>query len=120
VGGMTWSTIDGILGVPNLGNNFQNNTLFGASNSTGGQGARGEMALVKPLSFGGVATLSFLTDYRNINNSLINPVPAFGVLNPQYTARFSLGLEMPLWRDAGVGINQLLSTFPSISGLSFL
>lgn len=118
--GANWLGLDGLANIPNLGTNFQNSTLFAnGGQNTGGLGSRIDAALVKPLANGGIATLFTQGDYRALNNNGVNPVPTFGAFNPQYSVRMGLGYEMPLWRDSGVGINQILPLFPSPSGLSF-
>jgi outer membrane protein TolC len=117
---LSWTGVDGLLGVPSLSTSFQNNDIFAGLNNTGGQTGRYEASIIKAFASGAVANLSFLTDYRNLNSNGSNPVPANGLLNPQYTARFSIGFEQPLWRDFGVAINQILPLFPSPSGLSLL
>src|SRR5205823_321646 len=93
------SGTDAISGVPNLP---------GYLGTVPGQTATFQSSLIKAFPTGGVAELSFLTDYRLLNNQSNNPF-AFGPLNPQYSARVSVGFEQPLWRDWGVEINQLLS-----------
>ena len=117
---MIWTGIDGLLGVPNLGNIFQNNSILGGLGNTGGQSARYESSIIKAFAGGGVANLSFLVDYRNLNSNASNPVTNNGLLNPQYTVRPSFGFEQPLWRDFGVAINQILPIFPTPSGLTLV
>src|SRR5205814_1769275 len=78
--GINWTGIDGLSGVPNLGGNFQNTSLFGGGAAgTGGQAARYETAFIKPFANGGVAIISMQADYRNLNNNFNNPVPANGL-----------------------------------------
>jgi hypothetical protein len=115
---ISWTGIDGLLGVPNLGGAFQNNSILGGLGNTGGQSARYESSIIKAFAGGGSADLSFLVDYRNLNSNGINPVPNNGLLNPQYSVRPSFGFEQPLWRDFGVAINQILPLFPTPSGLT--
>src|SRR5207244_3437093 len=76
VSSMNWSTVDGILGVPNLGNSFQGTSIFGAANTVGGQGARLETTFIKPFANGGVGSFGMLVDNRNVNDHLINPQAA--------------------------------------------
>jgi hypothetical protein len=108
---INWIGTDSISGVPNLPGYLQ---------TVPGQTATFQTALVKALPTGGVAELSFLTDYRQLTNTAQNNFAAVGPFNPQYSARVSVGFEQPLWRDWGVEINQLLSRFPSVLGQGFL
>ncbi len=101
---MNWFTVD----EPTTGlNDFQN-----------GAGATFLSSLAKPLPTGGVAGISFRTDYQLFANP---PSGEFGVLNPTYFTRLTFGFEQPLLRGFGVDINQLSSSFPSstlFSGLN--
>lgn len=106
ISSISWTGTDSISGVPNLP---------GYLGTVPGQTATFQSSVVKAFPTGGVAQLSFLTDYRLLNNQANNPF-AFGPLNPQYSARISVGFEQPLWRDWGVDINNLLSRFPNILG----
>ncbi|MBI1830739.1 MAG: TolC family protein [Planctomycetes bacterium] len=102
---VNWTNTDGIPGVINFP---------GYLGTVSGQTWGMQSSLIKALATGGVAELSFLTDYRLLSNAQNNPF-AFGPLNPQWAARVSLGIEQPLWKDWGVEINQLLPRFPSIT-----
>jgi outer membrane protein TolC len=92
---MTWNTTD--------------EPAQGLSSFRNGQAATFASSLAKPLPTGGVAGITFSTDYQNLADP---PGGFFSVLNPSYTTRFQLGFEQPLLRGAGVDINQLLSGFP--------
>jgi outer membrane protein TolC len=69
--------------------------------------------LLKPLPTGGVAGITFRTDYQNQQNPFGIPlnVPFFpSVINPTYRPALDLSLEQPLLRGGGIGINQLRDT----------
>lgn len=100
VTGMNWTNTD--------------NLLQGLNSFNNGHNANFNSSIVKAFADGSIANVSFITQYQNLNSP-----PAVQTLNPQYTARVSFGAEVPLWRDAGVGINQLLSRFPSGTGQNF-
>jgi outer membrane protein TolC len=106
---MNWTGTDGISGVPNLPGNL---------GTVPGNGADLQVALVKAFATGGVGEIALLTNYRQLSNPAGNPF-AFGLLNPQYSTRLSIGFEQPLWRDWGVDINQLLARFPTPLGQAF-
>lgn len=89
--------------------NAQDNPVQGLNSFTNGSGAIFNTALAKPLPTGGVAGITFNTNYTNL---ISPPTGPFGVINPSYTTNLQFGFEQPLWRNAGVGINQLLDTFP--------
>lgn len=102
VTGMNWTNTD--------------NLQQGLSSFNNGHGANFNSSIVKAFANGGVANVSFITNYTNLNAP---PAGAFGVLNPQYTPRLNFSYEMPLWRDSGVEINQLLSRLSPITGQIF-
>ncbi|MCC6421762.1 MAG: TolC family protein [Gemmataceae bacterium] len=94
--GLSWTTTD----EPTQGlSSFQN-----------GQGANFNTSLAKPLPTGGVAGITFSTDYKFLASP---PRGAFSVLSPAYTTRLQLGFEQPLLRNFGTEINQLLGVFPN-------
>src|SRR5215510_9701401 len=74
-----------------------------------GQNATFATGFFKALPSGGIANISFQTDYRLLSAP---PTGSFGVLNPSYTTKLVLGIEQPLWRDYGVDINELLTRHP--------
>jgi outer membrane protein TolC len=113
---MIYTNIDSVIGVPNNLGALPDSSIFGSPTSEGGVGTRWGSSLTKAFAGGGVANIGFLVDYRNLNNNGVAPVPASGLLNPQYTARMNISFEQPLWRDFGTFINQILPTFPSITG----
>jgi outer membrane protein TolC len=81
-----------------------------------GHSAALNLGLVKPLASGGLAQFGFIGNYTNLNAP---PTGAFSQINPQYQLRAVAGVEIPLLKDAGVGINQLLARLPNPTGLSF-
>jgi outer membrane protein TolC len=60
--------------------------------------------LLKPLPTGGVAGITFITDYQHTN------VP--GGVNPSYQPALQFSFEQPLLQGFGVEINQLRTTHP--------
>ncbi len=109
VTGLSTFSTDAIPGVPNLP---------GTNGTVEQQGANFGSSIVKAFANGAVANVSFLVNYRNITNTGGEPQAFFGPFNPQYSAALSLGYEIPLWRDAGVEINSLLSHLSGITGSS--
>jgi outer membrane protein TolC len=95
---MTWNTVD--------------NPTQGLSAFTNGSTAALSTALAKPLPTGGVAGITFSTNYQNLSTP---PSFLFRVLNPAYTTNLQFGFEQPLLRYYGVAINQLLAAFPASS-----
>jgi outer membrane protein TolC len=63
--------------------------------------------LLKPLPTGGLAGITFRTDYdySNLNQNL-------GIENPSYTPAAEITLEQPLLQGNGVFINQILDRIP--------
>jgi len=84
----------------------------GFSSFNNGAFASFQTSLAKPLSTGGVAGVTFSTDYQLLSTP---PGGAFSVLNPSYTPRLTFGIEQPLLRGFGSEINQLLPSFPGSS-----
>lgn len=66
-------------------------------------GASFDTLLEKPLPTGGVAGITFKTDYTLVNQ----PPPAAGEVNPSYRPRIVLSAEQPLLRGAGVSVNEV-------------
>lgn len=91
---MRWVTTDQPVGG-NFLNNFQN-----------GSTASFETGLVKPLPTGGVAGITFRTDYMNL------VAPPVNVINNSYRPRLQFDFEQPLLQAFGVEINQLRADFP--------
>ncbi len=70
-----------------------------------------QTALVKPLPTGGMANITFTTDYEYSN---LNPR-----VNPAYRPTVQLGFEQPLLQGFGIGINQLTEAHPGSTRLNF-
>jgi outer membrane protein TolC len=88
----------------------------GLNNFNNGETAAFNSSIVKALASGGVANITFNTNYTN----LVNPptIGAFKVINPLYNVPVNFGIEQPLLRDFGVGINQLLNQVAPIQGVT--
>jgi outer membrane protein TolC len=67
------------------------------------QGAGFNSRLEKLLPTGGLAGITFLTDYTNV----IQPPPQGGEPNPAYRTRLIFTIDQPLLRGAGVTINNV-------------
>jgi outer membrane protein TolC len=93
---LTWTKNDNA--VPNLLANFQN-----------GESAQFSSQLLKPLPTGGVAGITFSTNY----NLLTAPPAGSTFVNPAWQPRVQLLFEQPLLQGFGVDINQLRSTHPN-------
>lgn len=65
--------------------------------------------LVKPLPTGGLAGITFSTDYSKFTSLSTQP----GFVNPNYTPRVTFGFEQPLLQMFGVEINQIADSHPS-------
>ncbi|MBP3960303.1 TolC family protein [Gemmata sp. G18] len=65
--------------------------------------------LAKPLPTGGVAGITFSTDYSKFSQSSANQT---SLVNPNYTPRVQLTVEQPLLRLFGVEMNQLSPSHP--------
>jgi outer membrane protein TolC len=65
-------------------------------------------SLLKPLPTGGLAGITFSTDY-----AFQDALPASQFVNPGYRPLAGLFFEQPLLRGAGVPINQILDTLPA-------
>jgi outer membrane protein TolC len=94
---MTWTTTD----VPGAGGP----NIFG-TNASNGESAQFQTALLKPLATGGVAGITFRTNYTDLS------MPPAGVLNPSYRPALQFQFEQPLLQGFGVEINQLRATHP--------
>src|SRR5439155_4926369 len=64
----------------------------GLSSFSVGQAASFNTGIAKPLPTGGVAGLTFLTDYAYLTQP---PTGGFSVLNPSYFTRLQFGFEQP-------------------------
>ncbi len=65
--------------------------------------------LAKPLPTGGVAGITFSTDYSKFDTAAAQ---GSGFVNPNYTPRVQFTLEQPLLRLFGVEVNQLTPNHP--------
>ncbi|MBV9121818.1 MAG: TolC family protein, partial [Planctomycetes bacterium] len=71
--------------------------------------------LVKPLPTGGIAGITFRTDYQDFHNPFGTPSPLPfipGFINTTYRPAVDFTLEQPLLRGAGVPINQVRDNIP--------
>jgi outer membrane protein TolC len=91
---MNWQKVDNA--VANILQNFQN-----------GDQATFSTALLKPLPTGGVAGITWNTNYNLLSNA-----GNFQVINPAYRPSIQLLFEQPLLQGAGVEINQLTRLHP--------
>src|SRR5438132_1166380 len=82
--------------------------LNGLNQFNTGNSAQFQSALLKPLPTGGVAGITFSTQYQQ----LAHPPGGFTLLNPAYTPRLQFQFEQPLLQGYGVEINQLRPTHP--------
>jgi outer membrane protein TolC len=74
------------------------------------QNATVNASIAKPLPTGGVAALTFETDYTYSNQN--------NRVNPAYQPRLTFGFEQPLLRSAGEEINQILPGIPTATFLN--
>jgi outer membrane protein TolC len=95
---MTWNTTDRPVGTPI--DQFQAQ----GANSIRTQAAEFTTTLLKPLPTGGVAGITFDTQYQFTN------LPAR--VNPSYTPTLTFQFEQPLLQGFGVDINQLRPDHP--------
>lgn len=101
--GMTWNKVDRPVGTAL--DSFQG--AFAQINAIAQDTASFQTSLVKPLATGGLAGISFNTDYEYSNlNARVNPA---------YRPVATLSVEQPLLRGFGVGINELLDSHPGSS-----
>ena len=82
-----------------LGGNF-------LDNFTNGDSATFSSSLLKPLPTGGVAGITFSTQYTFLTT------PPAGITNPAYRPNLQFAFEQPLLQGFGVEINQLRQTHP--------
>jgi outer membrane protein TolC len=88
----------------------------GLNNFNNGESAAFNSSIVKTLASGGVANITFNTNYTNLSNP--PTVGTFRVINPLYNVPVNFGIEQPLLRDFGVRINQLLNQAAPIQGVT--
>jgi outer membrane protein TolC len=99
---MTWNTTDRPVGTAL--DVFQSQGRVNAINLND---ATYSSSMVKPLPTGGVAGITFRTDYE-----LSNLSPR---VNPSYRPALVFGFEQPLLQGFGVEINQLRSNHPGVA-----
>jgi outer membrane protein TolC len=99
VSSLTWNTTDRPVGTAL--DSFQ---AQGAANSIAQQAAAFNMAVLKPLPTGGVAGITFTTDYTKTN------LPAR--VNPSYQPTLQFSFEQPLLQGFGIEINELRAAHP--------
>src|SRR5262245_17386956 len=92
---LTWRKVDEDPGN-NVLQSFQN-----------GDQASFRSGLAKPLPTGGVAGITFSTDY-----TLLSAPPSAAITNPSYRPRLQFEFQQPLLQGFGVGINQLRAVHP--------
>jgi outer membrane protein TolC len=88
----------------------------GLANFNNGETAAFNSSIVKAFASGGVANITFNTNYTDLSNPPI--ISTFKVINPLYTAPLQIGIEQPLLQNFGVGINQLLNQVAPIQGVT--
>ncbi len=94
---LSWNVVDQPPGIPQF-------TGMGSGvNQPNGTAAQLDTRLIKPLPTGGVAGITFRTDYSNSNG---NPLPN------TYQPVVTFSLEQPLLQGYGVEINQVRSSHP--------
>jgi outer membrane protein TolC len=98
---MQWQKIDNPTAAQFL--SFQNSQDAAQFSST----------LAKPLPTGGVAGITFSTNYSKYN---VPPSQATALVNPNYTPALTFTLEQPLLRLFGVEINQISNQIPLQNG----
>src|SRR5205085_377079 len=102
---MVWNTTDRPVGTSlDLFQTGRN----AAINAIQTDAARFVSSFAKPLPTGGIAGITFSTDYQFTN------LPA--AVNPSYTPRLQFQFEQPLLQGFGVEINQLRAAHPGPSG----
>jgi outer membrane protein TolC len=100
---MTWQKND--TASANVFNNLQN-----------GDSANFNSGIYKPLPTGGLAGITFTTNYSKLSN----PPSGFSVVNPSYQPALQFNFEQPLLRDYGIEINQLLPSHPGTTQIGGL
>ena len=98
ISGMTWTTTDRPVGTP------LDVSVAGNRTTIASQNASFQSALLKPLATGGLAGVTFRTDYEYTN------LPAR--VNPAYQPVLQFQFEQPLLQGFGVEINQLRTDHP--------
>jgi hypothetical protein len=89
--------------------NTNDQPLQGLNQFNNGQAATFSNTILKPLPTGGVAGITFSTQYQNLSN----PPNGFNLINPAYTPTLQFAFEQPLLQGFGVEINELRSQHPN-------
>jgi outer membrane protein TolC len=106
VSSMTWNKVDEPATLQSV--------LFGQGlGVTERDQATFQSALLKPLPTGGLAGITFRTDYESSNiNRRANAANPGSFPNPTYRPDLEFSFEQPLLQGAGVGINRIRNTHP--------
>ena len=96
---MTWNKVN-----RPIGDALSTFLAFGGVDAIRQDQAQLQTAVLKPLPTGGLAGITFSTEYEYSN---LNPR-----VNPAYRPTLSLSVEQPLLAGFGVGINQIRETHP--------
>jgi outer membrane protein TolC len=100
-----------VLSTTNFSERTTDEPINGFTSLQNGESAHLESSLVKPLASGGVAGITFSTDY-----TLLSAPPAgIPITNPAYTPRLIFTFDQPLLQNFGTEINQLLPLGPTVS-----
>ena len=83
-------------------------SISALSNFSNGDTAAFSSGLYKPLPTGGLAGITFNTNYTKLSN----PPTGFQVINPAYQPSLNFTFEQPLLQSYGIEMNQLLPTHP--------
>jgi outer membrane protein TolC len=110
VSSMTWNTTDRPVGT-----SLDVLQSQGAVQNIRTQAAQLTSSFVKPLPTGGVAAITFDTQYQFTN------LPTRNGLNPSYTPSVQFQFEQPLLQGFGVDINQIRADHPGsiLNGTQF-
>jgi outer membrane protein TolC len=99
---MTWTTTEQPIGTPTTGVQALGQQGLQSINT---QAAAFNASIIKPLPTGGVAGITWTTDYQLTNSPLAR-------VNPSYTPTLQFNFEQPLLEGFGVEINQLRPQHP--------
>jgi outer membrane protein TolC len=84
---------------------------------------RFDTGIYKPLPTGGVAGITFMTEYERTNTEFLTgtgTTPGTAAINPAYIPQLQFSFQQPLLQGFGVCINQLLPEHPSSAFLPFV
>jgi outer membrane protein TolC len=100
-----------VLSVTNMSWTATDEPPNGFSQFSNGESAHAEQTFVKPLPTGGVAGITFSTDYTLLSQ----PPTNFPITNPAYTPRLRFSFDHPLLQNYGTEINELLPQGNTVS-----